>query len=103
MQQREIRDALVLRERSNLALVQKVLAIGYAPNLDDVELEEIGKDPFLVAAALSGEGRFVVTREVSKKTQLRAKRRLPDVCEALGAQCITDFLAYKELNFSLPI
>jgi hypothetical protein len=103
MQQREVRDALVLPERSNIALVQKVLALGYAPDLDDVELEEIGKDPFLVAAALSGEERFVVTREVSKRTQIRAKRRLPDVCETLGVRSITDFQAYKQLNFSLPI
>ena len=103
MQQREVRDALVLPERSNIALVQKVLALGYAPDLDDVELEEIGKDPFLVAAALLGEERFVVTREVSKRTQIRAKRRLPDVCETLGVRSITDFQAYKQLNFSLPI
>jgi hypothetical protein len=103
LQQREVRAALVLQEQSNMILVQKVLAEGYALDLDDIELEEIGKDPFLVAAALSGEGRFVVTREVSKKTQLRAKRRLPDVCEALGAKCVTDFHAYKQLKFSLPL
>jgi hypothetical protein len=103
MRQREVRDALVLPERSNGPLVQKVLAVGYAPDLDEVELEEIGKDPFLVAAALSGERRFVVTREVSKRTQIRAKRRLPDVCEALSVRCITDFQAYKQLNFSVPI
>ena len=103
LQQREVRSALVLQERSNMALVQQVLAVGYAPDLDDVEIEEIGKDPFLVAAAMSGDNRFVVTREVSKKTQFRAKRRLPDVCYTLGIKCVTDFQAYKQLDFSLPV
>jgi hypothetical protein len=103
LQQREVRAALVLPERSNLRLVQRVLEVGYAPDLDDVEIEEIGKDPFLVAAALSGSERFVVTRESSKKTQTRAKRRLPDVCKALGVKCINDFEAYRRLAFSLPV
>lgn len=40
LQQREVRAALVLPERSNLSLVQHVLEVGYAPDLDDVEIEE---------------------------------------------------------------
>ena len=46
----EARAALMLPEISNLQLVQQVLSTGYADDLDDVEIEEIGKDPFLVAA-----------------------------------------------------
>jgi len=41
--------------------VQHVLEHGYAPDLNDVEIEEIGKDPFLIAAALAGPDRAVVT------------------------------------------
>jgi hypothetical protein len=101
LRQDDVRAALVLQETANMTLVRRVLDIGYAPDLDDVELEEIGKDPFLVAAALSGSGRFVVTREVSKRTQTRAKRKIPDVCEALGVPSMTDFALYRKLAFSL--
>ncbi len=101
MREQATRDALLLREPANMALVQKVLDIGYGLDLDDVELEEIGKDPFLAAAALSGPGRFVVTREVSKTTARRAKARLPDVCSALGVVSMTDFQLYRKLAFSI--
>ena len=103
LRQPKARAALVLPESSNLQLVQRVISVGYADDLDDVEIEEIGKDPFLVAAAMSGPDRFVVTREVSKKTQIRAKRRLPDVCETFGVRCVTDVKAYALLNFALPV
>jgi len=103
LRQPEARAALILPESSNLQLVQQVLREGYAGDLDDVEIEEIGKDPFLVAAAMSGPDRVVVTREVSKKTQVRAKRRLPDVCETFGIRCVTDVKAYAALNFTLPV
>jgi hypothetical protein len=103
LRQPEARAALTLPESSNLQLVQQVLCVGYARDLDDVEIEEIGKDPFLVAAAMSGPDRVVVTREVSKKTQIRAKRRLPDVCDTFGVRCINDVKAYAVLNFTLPV
>ncbi len=102
LRQPKARAALVLPESSNLQLVQEVLSVGYGNDLDDVEIEEIGKDPFLVAAAMSGPDRIVVTREVSKKTQVRSKRRLPDVCEAFGVRCVNDVKAYALLNFTLP-
>ncbi len=101
LRQDHVRAALVLQETANITLVRRVLDIGYAPDLDDVELEEIGNDPFLVAAALSGSRRFVVTREVSKRTQTRAKRKIPDVCDALGVKHMSDFALYRKLAFSL--
>ena len=91
----------ILPESSNLQLVQQVLSVGYADDLDDVEIEEIGKDPFLVAAALSGPDRVVVTREFSKKTRVRERSRLPDVCEKFGVRCVNDVKAYALLNFTL--
>lgn len=103
VRQPEARAALILPESSNLQRVQQVLSVGYANDLDDVEIGAIGKDPFLVAAAMSGPARVVVTREVSKKTQLRAKRRLPDVCDTFGLRCVTDVQAYALLNFRLPV
>jgi hypothetical protein len=55
-------DALLLEEAVNAALVQNVVSIGYAADLTDDELEKIGRDPFLIAYALSNPAdRCVVT------------------------------------------
>ena len=56
----------VLAEPTDLARVQHVLAQAYVLVTTDVEIEEIGQDPFLIAAALGGTDRIVVTREASK-------------------------------------
>jgi hypothetical protein len=97
----DVREAILLDEEADLPRVQQVLAHGYAVDLTDVELEEIGQDPFLVAAALGGTDRVVVTREVSKPTATRAKRRIPDVCNTFGLTVITDFALYRQLDFSI--
>lgn len=101
LRQAEIRDALVLDEPTNPALVQQVLTEGYAPDLTDVELEKIGQDPFLIAAAMNGPARTIVTKEGSKPSTQRAKRRIPDICGDFGVPVITDFHLYRTLNFSI--
>jgi hypothetical protein len=101
IKQTHVKDAVILDEPVDAARVQHVLAHGYAPDLNDVEIEEIGKDPFLVAAALAAPDRVVVTREVSKPGKIRANRRLPDVCAGLGVPVITDFALYRVLRFSI--
>jgi len=59
-------EALLLDEQVDQAAVQQIVNNGYAPNLTDDELEEIGRDPFLIAYALVRQGaRTVVTTEVS--------------------------------------
>ncbi|MFZ3234647.1 MAG: DUF4411 family protein [Stellaceae bacterium] len=90
LRQLHVKEALVLSEPTNLARVQNVLVRGYAADLTDVEIEEIGQDPFLVAAALNGADRVVVTREASKPSAQRANRRIPEVCMAFGITAITD-------------
>jgi len=96
-----VRNSLVLNETADLGRVQQVLAHGYAPDLTDVEIEEIGQDPFLIAAALGRPDRVVVTREVSKPSATRAKRKIPDVCKAFGLVVITDYALYRKLSFSI--
>jgi Domain of unknown function (DUF4411) len=93
LKQPEVKDTLVLKERA--MGVQLVLQKGYAPDLDDVEIEKIGKDPFLIAAAMAGPDRVVVTKEVSKPKLTRANRKVPDVCDDLGVLAITDFRLYN--------
>ena len=95
------RDAVQLDEQVDVALVQRVINDGYAPDLNDVEIEKIGRDPFLIAAALrSPADRVVVTVEVSKPAAQRANRRVPDVCKTLGLACIDTFRLIRDLNFS---
>lgn len=97
----EVRRAIVLNEPTNRAAVQRVIAEGYAPDLNDVELLSLTRDPFLVAAALGGPGRVVATREVSKPKKQRANRKIPDVCAALKLECIGDFELWRRLNFRM--
>lgn len=100
LKQPQVKDVLVLKERA--VGVQRVLLEGYAPDLDDVEIERIGKDPFLIAAATAAPDRVVVTKEVSKPRLTRANRKVPDVCDGLGVLAITDFRLYSILKFTIP-
>ena len=45
--------AILLDEEVRVDLVQKVLNEGYAPDLTDDEIEQVGRDPFLIAFALN--------------------------------------------------
>ena len=101
LKQPHVRKAIVLAEPTNAATVQQVLSHGYAPDLTDVELEKIGQDPFLIAAALNGPDRIVVTREASKPSAQRANRQIPDVCAMFGVVAITDFELWRKLNFTI--
>lgn len=101
LRQSHVKNSLVLDEPADLGRVQQVLAHGYAPDLTDVEIEEIGQDPFLIAAALGGTDRIVITREVSKPSVTRARRKVPDVCKVFNLVVITDFALYRKLRFSI--
>jgi len=102
MRQPEVRRVMVLDEATNRAKVQRVVEEGYAPDLSDTELPRLGRDPFLVAAALGGGDRVVVTKEVSKPSAQRANRKVPDVCRGFGIDSITDFELYRRLDFRIP-
>lgn len=95
-----VKRAIVLDEDVDPALVQRVVEMGYAPDLTDDELERVGRDPFLVAHALRDPGdRCVVTSEVSSSKKKRANRKVPDVCDALGVRCLNPFQLNKALDF----
>lgn len=94
-------DALRLDEDADVALVQQVINEGYAPDLNDQEVEIIGRDPFLISYALQNkEVRQIVTTEISKPKRVRANRHIPDVCAQLQIACIDSFGLVQELNFS---
>ena len=57
-------DILVLKEAVQEDLVSRVTEEGYAKDLSDVEIEKIGRDPFLLAHTLVDViGRCIVTTE----------------------------------------
>jgi hypothetical protein len=92
---------LLLDEEADLILVADVLANGYAPDLDEAELEVIGQDPFLIAYALAdADNRYIVSFETSAPSKQRAKRKVPDVCAKFGVECGTLFDLIEALDFT---
>ncbi len=99
---KHVKDLLISNEAIPVSLIRRVIDVGYAPDLTDVELSAIGKDPFLIALAMAGNDRIVVTIEVSKPSKIRQNRKVPDVCKAMGIKSIHPFELYKALKFSIP-
>lgn len=95
------KDVLRLKEAVEAKIVNRVVTEGYAPDLTDDELDEIGRDPFLIAYALAKpDDRCVVTVEGSAPGKRRQNRRVPDVCNTFGVTCQNPFQAYRSLGFS---
>ena len=95
------REALLLDENVDESLVARVTESGYATDLSDEEVERIGRDPFLIAYALSNPAqRTVVTTEVSKPKKRRANRHIPDVCDDLGVPCCNTYQFIDVLDFT---
>lgn len=91
--------ALVLDEEVDIALVQRVTTEGYAPDLTDIELEAIGRDPFVIAYALADvENRVVVTQEV-RSNKKRQNRPIPSVCDELGVKSCDQWAFGRDLDF----
>jgi hypothetical protein len=97
----ENKEALLLGEEVDQALVARVTADGYAPDLDDAELVIVGRDPFLIAHGLANPNdRCVVSFETSAPAKQRANKKVPDVCAAMGVRCATLFEVINELDFT---
>ena len=101
-----ISQDIVFSEKLDRSLYNEVIEIGYGLPLDAPEIEEkIRNDPFLIAYALQGkrigQDRIVVTREVSKPKKTGVNRKIPDVCNDLEIECITDIECYRALGFRI--
>jgi len=95
-----VRNVLVLQEQADQGLVAQVVTEGYAPDLKDDEIPQMGRDPFLISYALVDPAdRYVVTAEVSKPSRVRQNRHIPDVCNTLGIQSCNLFALNKALGF----
>ena len=94
------REPLLLAETVDGGLIRRVIDEGYAPDLTDVEIEQLNEDPFLVAYALvDPEQRRVVSTERSRPRATRANRKVPDVCSGFGVLCHDTFRFIRELDF----
>lgn len=95
-----VKEALLLGEVADVDLVQKAIDGGYAADLSDDEIEEIGSDAFLVAYGLVAVGdRCIVTTEVSSPRRRRANRKLPDVCDGFGIPRMNTYQFLRALDF----
>lgn len=87
---RRNRTTLRLEEVAPPDSVAAIVDRGSAPDLKDAEIEELGRDPFLIAYAFRNrKNRCVVTNEASKPGKRRANRHVPDVCESLASKAST--------------
>lgn len=92
--------SLRIDEEVDIDLVRQVTEQGYAADLTDIELEEIGRDPFLIAYALADPvNRIVVTTETPKSNKQRANRKVPNVCDQFGVKHINAFQLGHALVF----
>ncbi|MCB8839623.1 DUF4411 family protein [Aurantimonas sp. VKM B-3413] len=101
LKEKDARDAMRLDESADVLLVRRVVSEGYAPNLNDAEFAKIGRDPFLIAYAMAGDGRTVVTNENRAPAKQRHNRKVPDVCETMGVRWLTAFGFYEEADFRI--
>lgn len=98
--QARIREQFLLQEEPDPEIVRSVLSNGYAPDLSDLEVEQLGRDPFLIAYCLADrDSRCIVTTEVSRPSKLRANRKVPDVALALGGTSCDTFALLRRLDF----
>jgi hypothetical protein len=100
IKEEEVKAAILFDEKVDSDLVARVIDEGYATDLTDDEVVQIGRDPFLIAYALAAPAdRCVVTTEVSAPSKQRQNRRIPDVCATMGVVCGNTFAMTKALGF----
>ena len=93
------KEILILDPDDSDSLISEILN-AYAPDLTEEEIEKIGQDPFLIAAA-KHYGATVVSKEGSKQSAKRANRKIPDICTDLGVKWITDYRLIRDLDFRI--
>jgi len=101
IKQQHVRDVLVLDEEVDGGALNHVFETAYAADLTDTEVDEAGRDPFLVAYGCVNDDRVIVTKEVSKPSKTRGRRKVPDACDDCGVKWMDDFALYRALDFRI--
>lgn len=99
LQETETKKAILLPDKVDVELVQKITVQGYAPDLTDDQVERVGRDPFLIAHGLA-TGRCIVTAETSEPRKQRHNRKVPDVCDGFGVKWCEPHKFNRDLDFS---
>jgi Domain of unknown function (DUF4411) len=87
-----VKKTLVLTESVSAPLVATCTKTGYAPDLNDNELLQMGRDPFLIAYAMaSPKDRCVVTNEVSAPTKHGKTERFRTYAQQWASNAATSF------------
>lgn len=100
----DAKEALLLNEDADPALVQQALRLGYQSDdakFTDSELIKVGRDAFLVGYGIADRSRTIVTKEITKRTQRFGATRLPDACDDCAVNWCDDFRMYRVLDFNL--
>lgn len=78
-------EFLLLHEEYDEKLLDRVMNEGYGLELNDVNLEIIGADPYLISYGLADRvSRTIISDEKSEPNRQGANRKVPDVCAQLG-------------------
>lgn len=93
-----VKSALVLNEEIDTDALDYVMK-AYAKDLTDTEIDQLGRDPFLISYGIVANGRIVVSNEVSKPSKQRANQKVPDICKKVGAPCCNTFTMLRQLGF----
>jgi hypothetical protein len=95
----DVERALVLQEDVDENALRRVMA-AYALDLNDSEVEQIARDPFLISYGMVDiDIRVVVTNEVSRPGKLRANQKVPDICRKVGVECCNTIGMLRALGF----
>jgi hypothetical protein len=100
IKQSTIKQVLLYSAEPETRWVSYAVANGYASDLTDVEIEKLGRDPFLLGYALADPmAHCIVTTEGSRPTRERANRHLPDAAKRLGIETCNTFELTRRLDF----
>ena len=81
-------EFLLLDEEYDEILLDLVMNEGYGLELNDVNLEIVGADPYLISYGLvDPANRTTISDEKSEPNRQGANRKVPDVCAQLGVLC----------------
>jgi hypothetical protein len=97
---KEVRKILEFPEKVNTMQVRRVISEGYGPDLNDVQIEKVGRDPILISYALDHSDRCIVTQEIPGN-HVRQNQKIPTVCHNLSIASCNIFEVINTLNFSI--
>ena len=70
--------------------------------MTDIQIEKIGRDPFLISYALADPDNIVIVTTENSKPSITepSNKKVPDVCNALGIIPMHTFRFTKVLGFT---